>query len=83
MSYPAFGNMELRTRVRALKDITTKNRTMRAGDTGQIIERWAYMVGVRPDGKRLTVQTTDQTALEIITDIPPNKVISQIDTQPK
>jgi len=66
MSYPAFKEMDLWTRVRATKDITTKNRTMKAGDTGVIIERYAYVVGVRPDGKKLTVETGCETALEII-----------------
>jgi hypothetical protein len=66
MSYPAFPKMSLWTRVRALKNITTKNRTMRAGETGEILGRWAYTVEVRPDGKKLTVETGDESALEIV-----------------
>ena len=64
--YPAFEEMDIWTHVRATKEITTKNRTMKVGDTGVITERWAYMVGVLPDGKKLTIQTTDTNALEII-----------------
>jgi len=66
MSYPAFKEMKLWTKVRATQDITTKNRTMKAGETGVIIERWAYTVGVRPDGKKLTVTTYHESDLEII-----------------
>ena len=66
MSYPLFKDMDRWTRVRAMKDITTKNRTMKAGETGVVFERWPYMVGVRHDGKKLTVQTTDESDLEII-----------------
>ena len=66
MSYPSFKEMKLWTKVRAKRDITTKNRTMKAGDSGVITERFAYRVGVRPDGKKLTVQTSCETDLEII-----------------
>ena len=66
MSYPVFENMELWTKVRALKDIKTKNRTMMAGETGVIVARWAYMVEVRPDGKKLPVETGCENDLEVI-----------------
>jgi hypothetical protein len=65
MSYPAFENMPLWARVKALKDITEKNRTMKAGEIGTVIIRHAYIVGVRPDGKSLAINTGDQSALEL------------------
>jgi hypothetical protein len=65
-TYLAFNKMEIWTRVRALKDISEKNRTMRTGETGKIICRCAYAVAVRPDGKKLTIQTGDENALEVI-----------------
>jgi len=66
VSYPLFKNIDLWTEVRALKKIKTKNRTMKAGETGVVVRRWAYMIEVRPDGKKLPVEVTDESFLEII-----------------
>lgn len=66
MSDLPFKDMSLWTKVRATKDITTKNRIMKAGDTGVISRMWAYMVEVRPDGKKLNVEVMREDYLEII-----------------
>ena len=39
---------------------------MKAGETGVILERYAYAVGVRPDGKKLTVESHTESDLEVI-----------------
>ena len=65
MSYEAFNDMPLWTRVRATKDITEKNRTMKAGETGVIVGHSLYMVDVRPDGKSLSIGTGDEAALAL------------------
>lgn len=66
MSYPKFKDMPIFTRVRALRDITEKNRTMKAGETGRIVIRHAYVVGVVPDGKKLAIETGCENDLEVI-----------------
>jgi hypothetical protein len=66
MSYPLFKDMDFRTKVRAKRDIAFKNRTMKAGETGTITRRYAYLVEVTPDGKKLGLETNCEDDLEAI-----------------
>ncbi len=56
MDNPFKKSMRVRAKV-LVNDWHTK-RTMQPGETGEVVMTYPYTVQVRPDGKKLTVETS-------------------------
>lgn len=58
--------MWMKVRAKVLVQDWKTERTMKPGETGVVVMTYAYTVQVRPEGKKLTVETTDLNAFEVI-----------------
>lgn len=56
--------LQMRVRAKVLVEDWRTSRTMKPGDTGEVVMTYPYTVQVRADGKKLTVETNQFQNLE-------------------